>query len=704
MSFSVSLAKDDAFPEIAVITIDNPPVNAMSPGVPGAIIDRLAEANADDSVQGIVLAAAGNGGLAGADIKMQGKKWPDGEPNLPALIVALDGNAKPVAMLIRRHALGGGLEIAMGCHYRVAVPGTKLGQPEVKLGIPPGAGGTQRLPRLVGVKPALDMIVSGDSIDAAKGHEIGLVDAVVDSDGAVAAAAAFVAGTLDGEVRAPVSSLDVEATDPQVFEDARKAAARRYRGQRSQQVAIDCVEAATKLPFDEGMKFEREQFVVCVASDEAAALRHVFAAERKAARVPGIGKDTPLREINKAAVIGAGTMGGGIAMCFANAGIPATVIEREQAALDRGFDRMRKNYEVSAKRGRLTMEQVDQRMGLLHQGLSLEDVADADIVIEAVFEEMDVKKQVFGEIAQHARGDAILATNTSYLDVDEIAKVTNGRETDVLGLHFFSPANVMKLLEIVRADKTADDVLATSIKLGQRLSKVGVVAGVCHGFIGNRLLELYAREAEFLLEEGASPQQVDRVLLEFGMAMGVFAVRDLAGLDISWAKRKANAHLRKPDERYSRIGDAICERGWFGQKTGRGFYLYEEGGRTPTPDPEVDAIIAECAKENGIEQREISDEEIIARCLYPIINEGARELEEGIALRASDIDLVWINGYGFPRWRGGPMCWADRIGLDKVLEQVKAFDQQHQFWAPSDLLVKLVEDGKSFADWDAENA
>ncbi len=702
MTFNVSIERDTNCPQIAVITIDNPPVNAMSPGVPGSVIGRLKEAVQHKAVLGILLTAGGKGGLAGADIKMQGQTWPEGEPRFRDMVTAVDECSKPVAILLRRHALGGGLELALVCRYRIATPHTKVGQPEVKIGIPPGAGGTQRLPRLVGVEVALDMIVSGDPIDVETGLDCGLTDKLVGAADPVTEAAAYLAEQLEKPLRPSVSSIELEAVDDQVFANAKLMAARRYRGQHARQVAIDCVEAATRLPFDEGIAFERARFDECVVSDQAAALRHVFAAERKSARIPGISPDIKTRCIGSAAVLGAGTMGGGIAMCFANAGIPVRVVERDQAALDSGLARVRQIYEASARRGRLSFNDVECRMQLFTTALSLCDVADADIVVEAVFEDMATKKAVFAELAKHAKPGATLATNTSYLDVDEIARAATGRAGDVLGMHFFSPANVMKLLEIVRGRETSPEVLATAMRLGRRLDKTGVVAGVCHGFIGNRLFERYLKQAEFLLEEGASPRQVDTVLVEFGLPMGPFAVRDLAGLDIGWANRKARAHLRKPRERYSRIGDEICERGWFGQKTGRGFYRYGEGSRAPMPDSEVDAIIKRCAQDSGIERRDISAQEILERCLYAVVNEGARVLEEGIALRAGDVDLVWINGYGFPSWRGGPMFWADQVGLKEVLERISAFDRAHDFWSPAPLLETLVKEGKSFTQWDKE--
>jgi len=704
MSFTVSLERDKTHPSIAVITVDNPPVNAMSIGVPGAIIARLEEAQADRDIAGVVLCAGGSGGFAGADIRVQGKAWPEDEPTLSEMVARLENSTLPVAALLRRNALGGGLEIGMACRYRVATPGTQLGQPEVKLGIPPGGGGTQRLPRLTGVQAALDMIVGGDPIDAKKGHDIGLIDALAASDDPVSEAAAYLASQVESGLRPPTRDRSVDGTDPTLFESARTVAARKQRGQLAPLACIDCVEASTTLPFDEGLKFERQKFGECVSSDQAAAMRHAFFAERQIGKVPGLAKNTPVRDINTVMVIGAGTMGSGIAMCFANAGIAVTLVERQQEALDRGLSRIAKTYAGMAEKVRLSSEEAQRRTSLVTGALSVTDGSDCDLVVEAVFEDMDVKKSVFSELASVMKPGAILATNTSYLDVDEIAASTGDRAGDVVGLHFFSPANIMKLMEIVRAERTELEVLASAIALGRKLGKIGIVVGVCNGFVGNRVYSTYVRETEFLLEEGATPSQVDGVLTEFGMAMGIFAVRDLAGLDIGWANRKATAHLRDPVKRYCKIGDTICENGWFGQKTGRGFYLYEEGSRTPKPDPDVDAIISKCAVEGGISQRQISNEEIVERAFDIMVNEGAKILEEGIALRASDIDLAMINGYGFPRWRGGPMCWAGTIGLGTVVARMRKLSETHDFWEPAPLLVRLAEEGKTFADWDRENA
>ncbi len=699
----VTVSRWPVDPRIGIVTLDNPPVNAMSVGVPREILEAVKRLNADETVSAILFTAGGSGVLGGADIKMQGKPWPENEPNLIRLIDTIDRNEKPIGILFRRTALGGGLEIAMACRYRIATPGTKIGQPEVKIGIPPGAGGTQRLPRLVGAEKALSMIVSGDPISVEEGERIGLVDRIVSEDKAEDDAAAFLIETLsDKEQRPKTSERHAAVEDPGIFEAERDRVAHKFRGQVAPMACIDCVEIATKTDFHEGFAYERKRFLECVSSSEAAALRHVFFAERQAKKVPGIGKDIKPVNIETAAVIGAGTMGAGIAICFANAGIPVTLIEQKEDALERGMTRIRDNFAGQAKKGRLSDSEAVRRTSLVSSALSLDSVRDADVIIEAVFEDMEVKKAIFSDLARYAKAGAVLASNTSYLDVNDIASATGGREGEVLGMHFFSPAHIMKLLEVVRGSKTSDEALVTGLKLGERLGKTAVVSGVGHGFIGNRMFYQYNREAEFLLQEGATVDQVDNALKQFGMAMGPFAVRDLAGLDIGWAMRKSTAHLRDSNQRYSKVGDVICEKGWFGQKTGRGFYLYEDG--KPKPNPDLTAIIAETAVEAGIVPGKVSDDRIVERCLYALVNEGARILEEGIAMRASDIDLVYINGYGFPRWRGGPMHWADDLGLAKVLGAITYFNEGHDFWKPAPLLEQLVRQNKTFADWDRENA
>jgi len=685
---------------VGIITIDNPPVNAMSPGVPGALLERLAEAQADNAVEAVVLRCAGKGGLAGADIRSFGKPWPEGEPTLRDVIPAIEQSAKPVVAALSGYCLGGALEMALSCHYRVASRKTQVGQPEVALGFPPGAGGTQRLPRLAGVEKALAMIVGGAPIGAAEAAEHGILDRVIDGDlleGAIAFAQERIAA-------GPPHPLARERTpvlrDPEIFATTRARLERRARGQRAPVACLECVELALELPFDEGIRKEREIFAACMASAESTALRHVFFAERAARRVPGIDKGTPVRSIESAAIVGAGTMGRGIATCFANAGIPVRLMDSDPDALERALAAIRSEYEGRVARGRLGAADAEARIGLIEPIETLEKVAGADLVIEAVFEEMPLKEEVFRNLDAVCDAGAIIASNTSYLDVNHLADLVPGRRGNVLGLHFFSPAQVMRLLEVVRTDSASPETLASVLALARRLGKLAVVAGVCHGFIGNRMLEGYAREVRFLLEEGASPAEIDAALTGFGMAMGPCAVSDLAGLDVSWRKRKADAHLRDPAKRYSAVADRLCEMGRFGQKTGAGFYRYEPGSRTPIPDPEVDALIAEVAAESGINRRTIDADEIVERCLYPLVNEGARILDEGIALRASDIDLVWINGYGFPRWRGGVMHWADAVGLGAVHAAIARLDEIRDFWEPAPLLSRLASEGKGFADVD----
>ena len=685
---------------VGVITIDNPPVNAMSPGVPGAILARLSEAQADDAIEAVVVRGAGKGALAGADIRSFGKPWPEGEPTLRDVIPAIEQSAKPVIAALSGYCLGGALEMALSCHYRVASRKTQVGQPEVALGFPPGAGGTQRLPRLAGVEKALAMIVDGNPIGAAEAAEHGILDRVIDGDLLEGALAFAQERTAAGPPHPLARERTPELKDPEIFAATRARLERRARGQRAPVACLECVELALELPFDEGIRREREIFAACMASAESTALRHVFFAERAARRVPGIDKETPARPIESAAIVGAGTMGRGIATCFANAGIPVRLMDSDSDALERALAAIRSEYEGRVARGRLGAADAKARIGLIEPIETLEKVAGADLVIEAVFEEMPLKEEVFRNLDAACDAGAIIASNTSYLDVNRLADLVPGRRGNVLGLHFFSPAQVMRLLEVVRTDSASPETLATVLALARRLGKLAVVAGVCHGFIGNRMLEGYAREVRFLLEEGASPAGIDAALTGFGMAMGPCAVSDLAGLDVSWRKRKADAHLRDPAKRYSAVADRLCEMGRFGQKTGAGFYRYEPGSRTPIPDPEVDALIAEVAAESGINRRTIGADEIVERCLYPLVNEGARILDEGIALRASDIDLVWINGYGFPRWRGGVMHWADAVGLGAVHAAIARLDESQDFWEPAPLLSRLASEGKGFADVD----
>jgi 3-hydroxyacyl-CoA dehydrogenase len=685
---------------LGVITLDNPPVNALAvtKGVLQRILDAIKEGEHDPVVRAFLIMGSGRAFSGGADISEFGQPLPVGLATLPVLAQYMDTVTKPIVAGIHGFALGGGLELALACHYRCAVAGTQLGLPEVKLGLLPGAGGTQRLPRLIGIERALEVIVSGDPLPAEKALELGVIDEIV--KGEIAQAAVTFANRVVREGRGirRTSALPAKLEQPadQFFAAARTRMAKEHRGYPAPLAIVDCLEAAVTLPFAKGLARERELFERLRDTNESKAMRHLFFAERQVAKIPDVPEDTPTREIRSAALIGAGTMGGGIAMNFANAGIPVKVLETTQEALDKGLGVVRKNYANTVAKGRLTQEQMDKRMALFRGVLGYDELKDADIVIEAVFEDMNVKKEVFTRLDAACKPGAILATNTSTLDVDEIAAAT-GRPGDVLGLHFFSPANVMKLLEVVRAAKTSKEVLATAMKLSRNIKKVGVVAGVCDGFIGNRMLHAYFREAGFLLEEGALPQQVDKVIEDFGFAMGPFRVSDLAGLDVGWYIRKRQAATRPPHLRYSKVADQICEMGRFGQKTGAGWYRYEAGNRTPIPDPVIEELIVKASKEAGIERREITGQEILERCMYALVNTGARILEEGIALRASDIDIVYLYGYGFPRYRGGPMFYADTVGLDKVFAAVERFHEQHgQFWQPAGLLEKLAAEGGRF--------
>ncbi len=685
---------------LGLITLNNPPVNALavSKGVLQRILDAIKEGEHDPAVRAFLLMGSGRAFSGGADISEFGQPLPVGLATLPALAGYMDTVTKPIVAGIHGFALGGGLELALACHYRCAVAGTQLGLPEVKLGLLPGASGTQRLPRLIGAERARDVMVSGDPLSAEQALELGVIDEIVKGDIAQAAVAFANRVVREGREIRRTSALSarLEQSKEAFFAAARARMAKEHRGYPAPLAIVDCVEAAVTLPFAKGIARERELFERLRDTTESKAMRHLFFAERQVTKIPDVPEDTPTREIKSAALIGAGTMGGGIAMNFANAGIPVQVVETTQEALDKGLGVVRKNYANTVSKGRLTQEQMDKRMSLLQGALSYDALKDADIVIEAVFEDMAVKKQVFEQLDKVCKPGAILATNTSTLDVNEIAAVTS-RPGDVLGLHFFSPANVMKLLEVVRAANTSKEVLATAMKLSRTIRKVGVVAGVCDGFIGNRMLHSYFREAGFLLEEGALPQQVDKVIEDFGFAMGPFRVSDLAGLDVGWYIRKRQAATRPAHLRYSKVADQICEMGRFGQKTGAGWYRYEAGSRTPVPDPEIEALIVKASKEAGIERRPISDQEILERCMYALVNTGAHILEEGIALRASDIDIVYLYGYGFPRYRGGPMFYADSVGLQQVYAAVERFHRQHgELWTPSALLKKLAEEGGRF--------
>ena len=684
---------------VAVITLQRPPVNALGQPLRQGIKDRLEEALADDAVEAIVLVGSGRGFSAGADITEFGK--PPQTPHLREVTDVAELGSKPVVAAIHGMALGGGYELPLGCHYRIATPTARVGQPEVKLGIIPGAGGTQRLPRLIGIEPALEVIVAGDPVPAPKALELGMIDAIVEGDDLTAEAVAYAEGLLrDGKGPRVIRNLTDKIGTPDevaaAFERLRQMIARRARGMRAPEACVEAVEAAISQSFEDGMAKERELFLECVQSDQSKAQRHVFFGEREVAKIPDVAADTPTQAIEAAAVLGAGTMGGGIAMNFANAGIPAQVLETSQEALDKGLDLVRKNYAGSVSRGRMTQEQMDAAMGLITGTLDYGDLKDADIVIEAVFENMDIKKEVFAKLDATCKAETILATNTSTLDVNEIASAT-GRPDKVIGTHFFSPANVMRLLENVRGEASSDQTIQTVMQLSKRINKVGVLVGVCYGFVGNRMLHAYSREANFLIEEGALPQQVDKVIYDFGLPMGPFAMGDMAGLDVGWRIRQERAKTHPSNQRYSWIGDRLCERGRFGQKTSAGWYKYAEGSRTPEPDPEVEELIVGMSEELGIERREISDQEILERCMYPLINEGAKILEEGIAMRPVDIDIVWIYGYGFPVYRGGPMFYADLIGTETVYDVMQRLFETHgELLKPAPLLERLAKDGKGF--------
>jgi 3-hydroxyacyl-CoA dehydrogenase len=702
MNDLVQLTKEN---DVAVITINNPPVNALSPGVPEGIseaLDRIAE---DGGAKAVVLIGGGRTFVAGADIKEFGKMT-SGKPRgagLLSLLLKIEDSSKPVIVAIHGTAFGGGLELAMAGHYRVAVSSAQVGQPEVKLGIIPGAAGTQRLPRLAGVAKALEMCTTGNPIKAEEALKFGIVDRIIEGD-LLAGAVAFareVASKPAPKTRERNEKLGNASDNAEFFSSARETVAKKQRGLRAPVAAIDAIEAATKLPFEDGCQAEQKLFIECLFSEQSKSLIHVFFSEREVSKIPDIPKETAIIPIKSAAVVGAGTMGGGIAMVLANAGIPVLLKETDQAALDRGLATIKSNYATSVKRGRFSQEAAEERFNRIKPTLSFDGFSNVDLVIEAVFEGMALKKEVFKELDRVCKPGAILASNTSTLSIDEIAASTS-RPEFVIGTHFFSPANVMRLLEIVRGKATSKEVVATCMQLSKTLGKVGVLVGNCRGFVGNRMFGPYRREAQFLVEEGAGIEAVDKALVDFGNAMGPLAVGDLAGLDVGWRIRKEYRHLEVPGIRQPFAEDRLCELGRFGQKTGAGWYKYDDQRRA-TPDPAVDELIRKWVLEAGIVQRQISAEEITDRCIYALVNEGARILEEGYALRASDIDIIYLNGYGFPAHRGGPMWHADTVGLKKVFERISDFHRQHgETWRPAPLLGRLAEQDKTFAQFGKE--
>ena len=690
---------------VAVITMNNPPVNGLGYDTRRGIAEGVERAQADPAVVAVVLTGAGKAFSGGADIREFGSPKALAEPNLLSLIKLVENAAKPVVAAIHSVAMGGGLELALGCHYRVASPGASIALPEVKIGLIPGAGGTQRLPRVLGVETALNMIVSGEPVRSEvlaglPGQK--LFDRLVDGDlleGACAFAAEKAAEHAAGAPLPRVRGLPVKHPNADAyFQFARNMVKGMAKNFPAPPKCVDAVEAAVKRKFDDGMLLEREVFLALMQTPECKALRHAFFGERAASKIPDVPEDTLMRTVAKVAVVGAGTMGGGISMNFLNAGIPVTVLETRQEALDRGVATIRKNYEAQVRKGKLKQDKYEQRMALLSTTLAYDDIKDADLVIEAVFEEMGVKEQVFRKLDEVMKPGAILASNTSTLDVDKIAAFT-ARPQDVVGMHFFSPANVMKLLEVVRGAKTGKDVLATVMQVAKKIRKTAVVSGVCDGFIGNRMIEQYSRQAGFLLEEGCTPQQVDKAIEKFGFAMGPFRMGDLAGNDIGWAIRKRR-YVEKPHMRYSKTADLLCEMGRYGQKTGAGWYDYVPGKRDAIPSDVVVKMIADHRATLGVAPRKISDDEIVHRLVYSLVNEAAKILEEGIASKASDIDMVYLTGYGFPLFRGGPMCYADSQGLFNVVQTMKKFAanplDDASFWQPAPLLAKLAAEGKSF--------
>ena len=688
VSETVHLSMTDG---VAVLTIDHPPVNTLDVGVRRRLVDALRNADQDDSVRAVLLLGKGKLFSAGADIKEFGRTHQP--PTLHELHETVEGLSKPTVVGIHGTALGGAVETALCCTYRVADRSAQMGLPEVHLGLVPGAGGTQRLPRLVGAERALKIMVGGENVDAETALSIGLIDKIVDE--LTPDAIAFARSVSDdprprAKVRDMTERLEASRKDEGLFGRFRDSIARKTRGFDAPEAIVRCVEDAVRKPFEEGLRAERERFAELLDGPKAQAQMYAFFAQRRAAKIPGMGDETPRLPVNRIGIIGAGTMGGGISMCFLNAGLRVTIVEASREALDRGQATIRSNYQRSAKRGRLDPDEVDRRLKLLTPSLSIEDLADCDLIIEAVFEEMELKKETFRQIDEVAKENAILATNTSALDINEIAAVT-GRPEFVLGTHFFSPANVMRLCEVVRADKTSEQVLATVMRLAKQIGKVAVVSGVCHGFIGNRILFARQAQADRMILEGAMPWDVDRVLYDFGMPMGPFAMLDLAGLDIGWNRATSKGET---------IQDVLCEIDRRGQKTGAGYYAYDADSRAKMPDPKVEQIIIEFSGKRGIERRSFSDDEILQRLTLPMINEGAKILDEGIAARPSDIDVVWVNGYGWPTYRGGPMHHADRIGIRSVLDQLREFQQADgdASWQPSPLIERMAEDGTSFGE------
>jgi len=688
--------------DVGVITINNPPVNAISPGVPEGIIEAINEVEKDAAVKAAVLIGGGTTFIAGADIKefvkITSGKVKRGEA-LNDSLAKLENCTKPVVVAIHGNALGGGLEVAMACHYRVAAPTARVGQPEVSLGLIPGAGGTQRLPRLAGVAMAIEMCTGGKPVKASDALQAGILDKLIEGDlltGAVAFAREA-AGKPARKTRDRNEKLGTAEENAPVLAAGRETVRKKQRGLMAPLAAIDAVEAATKLPFEQAFRKEQEIFDQCLFSDQSKALVHVFLAEREVSKIPDAPKDTQAIPVQTVAIVGAGTMGGGIAMSCVNAGLAVILKDADQAALDRGLGTIQKNYGVSVKRGRFTQEYVDQRLKLIRTTLSYDDFADADLVIEAVFEDMALKKTIFAELDRVAKRGAVLGSNTSTLSIDEIAATTS-RPESVIGLHFFSPANVMRLLEIVRGKATSKPVIATAMQIAKKIGKVGVLVGNCWGFVGNRMFMPYVNEAQFLVEEGAAPEAVDKVLANFGMAMGPLAVVDMSGVDVGVRILEQARHMQKPGSRQPLIEERLVKMGRMGQKSGAGWYKYD-AERRATPDPEVTEMVRKLVEEKRIPQRQISEQEILERCVYMLANVGARILEEGYALRAGDIDTVYVNGYGYPAYRGGPMWYADTVGLKKVYERVREFHQQHgERWEPAPLLKKLAEEGKTFAD------